>query len=121
MTLRTVLRNEQTVEEEEEKDLINISCLSKYLVALKYRVISEKTRGLIRCRKVLETVRNSRRALNERWSKIEEIISWGMYNLAGILGLRKNNDVLNFQIANCRIVCESTHCTVYVANLFIYS
>lgn len=87
MTLRTVLTNEQTVEAEEEKDLISMSCLSKYVVALKCRVISEKIRGLIRCRKVLETVRSSRRALDGRWSKIEEMISWGMYNLAGIIGL----------------------------------
>ena len=81
MTLRTVLTNEQTVEAEEEKDLISMSCLSKYVVALKCRVISEKIRRLIRFRKVLETIRSSRRALDGRWSKIEEMISWGMYNL----------------------------------------
>lgn len=99
--LRTVVTNEQTVVDEEEKDLISMSCLSKYLVALKYSFISENNRGSIRCRKVLETVQSSRRSLDGRWSKIEEMISRGMYNLAGIIELGYI-DMLNFQIANCR-------------------
>lgn len=99
VTSRTTLTNEQTVEGE----VISQSCLSKFSIDLKNRVILEKSRGLIRCRKVLETVRSSRRVSTDgTWSKIEKIISGGMSDLiVDIIGFRLGIfDVLIMQIAD---------------------
>lgn len=67
MTLRTALTNKQTIGD----GVMSLCCLPKHPSAVKNRVISEKTRGLIRSRKVVEAVRSSRRASDGRWSKIE--------------------------------------------------
>lgn len=46
--------------------------------------ISEKIRGVIRCRKILETVRSGRRSFDGRQSKIEEKISEGICGIAAM-------------------------------------
>lgn len=84
--LRIVLTKELTVEDEVESDFISMICLREQLCASDLMLVSEKIRGVIRCRKVLETVRNDRRACCGRCSKIEERISTGMNGIVDMIG-----------------------------------
>ena len=68
-----------------EKDFIRLRSFSEYLSVSTFRVNLEKIRGLIRSKKVVETVRSGARALGSRWPKIEERISVGMSDVAGIV------------------------------------
>ena len=77
--------NEQTEEEDEERDFIRLRSFSEHLLESSLRFNLEKIRGLIRSKKMLETVRSGARALGGRWSKIEERISGGMCDVAGIV------------------------------------
>ena len=57
---------------EVERNFISMSCLWSHSPGASFMVISGKIRGVIRCRKVLETVRSGRRAWDGSWSKIQE-------------------------------------------------